>query len=108
MKTVFYGVLAFLLFIAAVVGSFFYAGWTLTMLWQWIVIPTFNVKAITIAQAIGLSIVSGFFLRGITMNVTKDKSEDESTADKFVGNMFKSYMLTSLFLGIGYAVHLFM
>lgn len=107
MKTVFYGVLAFLLFIAAVVGLTMYSGFAISLLWGWLIVSTFNVPAITTVQGIGLSLFSGYFLRHVA---TKEfeKNDDESVAEKVVNAIGRSFFAITLFIGFGWIVSLFM
>lgn len=50
--------------IAAIVLSMIYTGFVFTKLWGWFVIPVFGLPMLTIAQAIGLTIV----MRMVTIN----------------------------------------
>jgi hypothetical protein len=52
-------------------------GWVLSLLWQWIVTPTFGMKAITVAQAVGLFFVINYVKNNIDIN--KKKEEDPMT-----------------------------
>lgn len=107
MKTVFYGVLAFLLFIAAVVGLAMYSGFAISLLWGWLIVSTFNVPAITVVQGIGLSLFSGYFLRHLA---TKEfeKDDEKSVAEKVVDGLGKSFFTITMFIGFGWIVSLFM
>lgn len=107
MKTVFYGVLAFLLFIAAVFGLMIYSGFAISLLWGWLIVPTFSVAAISVVQGIGLSLFIGYFLRHVA---TKEfeKNDDESVAEKVVNGLGKSFFTITMFIGFGWIVSLFM
>lgn len=39
-----------------------YNGWALSVLWVWFVVPTFGLTALSLGQAIGISLVVGFFI----------------------------------------------
>lgn len=106
MKTVFYGVLAFLLFIVAVFGLAMYSGFAISLLWGWLIVSTFNVPAITMVQGIGLSLFSGYFLRHLA---TKEfeKNDNESVAEKVVNVIGRSFFTITMFIGCGWIVSLF-
>jgi hypothetical protein len=40
----------------AVVGAIL-GGWVLSVMWQWFIVPAFDAPALTIGQAIGLSLI---------------------------------------------------
>lgn len=45
----------------AIIGTFLY-GWALMNLWRWFGIPVFHTAPLTIAQALGLSLLLGMFI----------------------------------------------
>lgn len=107
MKTVFYGVLAFLLLIAAIVGLIVYGGFAVSLLWGWLIVPTFSVPAITVVQGVGIALFVSYFLRGVAMQKL-EQDEDESVAEKCVNALGKSFFTISMFIGMGWVVSLFM
>lgn len=88
-------------FIVTIIGIIV-CGFVLSVLWKWFVVATFGVKAITVAQAIGLSVMVKTF-RGIK------KVEEKFEFEKYVSEII-SYGIVSPFLvlGIGWIITLFM
>jgi hypothetical protein len=79
-----------------------YHGWILTILWGWFVVPTFHLPELSIAVAIGLSLIVGMF-----KSYSVGDNKNLTTEDKLVGAVVTLVgpLLTLLF---GYIVHLFM
>lgn len=78
-------------------------GWVLTVLWSWFVVPTFGLPELSIAVAIGLSLIVGMF-KGYS---TTRKSEDLETSEK-VGQVIVMIFGPFFVLFLGWIVHLFM
>jgi len=77
-------------------------GLVLKVLWLWFIAETFGLPVITVAQAIGLSIVVGFLTH---QDCQREKTEDAyNAAGKLIVTIFVGPLLA---LGIGYIVHLF-
>lgn len=68
-------------------------GWVLSILWEWFIIPIFNVSSLSIPMAIGFSLVIGF--------LTKKSSSDENNKNKeistLVGEVIEYSILYPLF-----------
>lgn len=78
-----------------------FQGWVLTVLWGWFVVPTFALPKLSIAVAIGLTLIVGMF------KSYQVKNEEKSTEDKVVE--WVAGILVPLFiLFLGWIVHLFM
>lgn len=72
--------------------------WALTLLWAWFVVPTFDVPALTIPVALGLSLIIALF-----KPITGEKqSVRRNLAIMIVGIIFPPCVV-----GIGYIVQLF-
>lgn len=79
--------------------SMIFSGFAISMLWDWFIVATFGLKALTIAQAIGLGLVVAY------MAVPMRKGDDSWTlGEKIAIAIFKPL----IFLGLGWVVHLFM
>jgi hypothetical protein len=62
------------------IGLVVYRGWFVAMLWRWFVTPTFGLRELTIAQAIGLTMVAA--------TLAKDnRKSDEKGWVWFVGQL---------------------
>jgi hypothetical protein len=79
-----------------------FQGWVLTVLWSWFVVPTFRLPELSIAVAIGLTLVVSMFK---TYTINNDKNL--TSEDKLVKAV--AAVLVPLFvLFFGWIVHLFM
>lgn len=58
---VFYGT-AFLGCLVVVLLSILFRGYCLSLLWAWLIVPTFHLPKISIAAALGLAVVLNFLL----------------------------------------------
>lgn len=56
-------------------------GFVLSILWGWFVVPLFEVPSLTIAQAIGISIVVSYFTNQYN---DSDKKEEKSLTEKII------------------------
>jgi hypothetical protein len=76
------------LYVAAILAR----GFVLTILWGWFAVPVFGLPALSIAAAIGLTVLLSYLL-----NHTKESVS--------LGNIFIQALAA---LGAGYLIHLFM
>lgn len=72
-------------------------GWTASVLWGWFLVPTFGARAISTAEAIGVSLVVGSFWRYPHPKGGKDVSSWLLVATPYVG--------CAVSLAAGYIVH---
>jgi hypothetical protein len=89
-------------FAAGIVG-YVYRGWVMSLLWLWFVAGTFGVQAITLAQALGLSIAFGL-LHSYVPDVKQRKTEAENLAL----TLYAGLVQPTLALVVGWVVHLFL
>ena len=75
-------------------------GWALSLLWGWFLVPILDVRAITVAEGVGLSMVVTF-LRGWSGQSDRSIPETLTLAAKGMAYTFFS-------LGLAFLVHLFM
>lgn len=90
-----YGNLLYLFVIGPI--ATIWRGYVITLLWRWFLCP-FGIKPISIAHAIGLSII-------FTMDVYQHRKmqKDELTEGKYL-----SFILPAMLLFFGWIAHLFM
>lgn len=79
-------------------------GFVLSVLWGWFVIPLFEVPSLTIAQAVGFSMVVSFLTYQYN---DSDKKEEKSLTERIVYLILLAIMRPALVLVTGYIVHLF-
>jgi hypothetical protein len=76
-------------------------GWVFTVLWGWFVVPTFHAPELSIAVAIGLTIVVGMFRR-------VDIDMREKTSNEKLTEAIATIVMPFVFLFLGWIVTLFM
>ncbi len=80
-------------------------GYVLRILWGWFVVPLFHLPNLTIAQAIGLTMVVGLLThRSRTDGREKTKEEKRKETIEFFAELFLYPFIT---LGVGWIVHLY-
>ena len=89
----------FTLAVIFIVISNMFRGFVLSVLWGWFIVPTFNLPVLTIAPAIGVSLIVTF----LTASLPDEKSERS-----FSSTVIYSLGFSALSLLIGYVVTLFM
>jgi hypothetical protein len=57
-------------------------GWALSILWEWFVVPIFNIQKISTLQAIGLSLIVGYFTA-----TTQSKKKDDEKKELVISNL---------------------
>ncbi len=93
--------LAVIGFLVTLILSPIWMGYVLSTLWTWFVVPAFHTHPISIALAIGLSLVMGMFMSRY--------SPDEEGKEKkhFAYSMVYAFLYPLLALGMGAIVHAF-
>lgn len=71
------------------------SGYVVSTLWGWFIVPVFGIKALSIPQAIGLSLVTGYLTH-------QTMPEDTASTAAKITNVILYPMFA---LGIGYVVH---
>jgi len=75
----------------------FVNGFVFMKLWLWFIVPIFDLKPLTIAMAIGITLVFNF----VTMKIDSTK---ESTAETSIANFILFLSASGMFLLIGWIV----
>jgi len=74
-----------ILFLA--VPAAMWRGYVLSVIWSWFIVTTFGLPELTIVQAIGLSIVVGYFK--MSYNTKKEQNEERTDIfARFIGHAF--------------------
>lgn len=90
--------------VVIVLGSIFY-GFALATLWGWFVVPALHAPALTVPQAIGLSLVVSMFT---SRQVREKKDTDtESAGGALLTSSVVAVIVPLLWLTMGFLVHLF-
>lgn len=99
---------AVMFFFLASIGEFLYGvfviGFVGMKLWAWFVVPVFGLKALTITQAYGLSMIVGLWTHQYFVNTNKDERETAEKVGHLVGMLLTPW--TTLFFG--WLVHAFL
>jgi putative Mn2+ efflux pump MntP len=85
-----------------VIVSTIFNGFALAQLWEWFITTTFAIKAITIPQAIGLSMVIGF----ITGNYNTE-SNDKDDTEKWIKAIVLAILKPTFALVFGWIIYQF-
>lgn len=73
-------------------------GWALMWLWAWFITPTFSVTTISLAQAIGISLLADLLT---AQHIPRNDNEMEEF-------YFFSFFMPVFIIVLGFLVHLFM
>ena len=91
--------------ILTIIYSTILNGWTFAKLWSWFIVSTFHLPTLSIAAAIGISIVVTYLTHQTDLN--KEKSEKSFGEQLFTGFLFSTFK--SLFaLSFGFIIKLWM
>ena len=95
------GSIYFVIAIAVVIPLVIFRGWVLSILWGWFIVPSFGLPPLSIAAAIGLSLLTGY----LTADFASIKKEYKEDPHK---NLMRSICISVITLLMGYIVKLFM
>ncbi len=99
---VFGGIIGISLLIAL---SSIFNGYTLSILWEWFIVPVFGLPQLSVAPAIGIALVIGY----LTHQSNPDVEEKERETSEKVARVIATSIVRPLFvLLFGWVVHLFM
>jgi len=84
--------------------SAIWKGYVLTVLWGWFVVPTFGLPALSLAPAIGMSMVVSF----LTHQSDATKEQEGSSSERLAKAVAHALLVPALVLGIGAVVRHFM
>lgn len=95
-----------LVFIGMIIATI-YSGFVFSILWGWFFVSAFAVPAITIVEAIGISLIINGLISGSAINNDSDKYSGLSFSEIFKPLVFKSLFLSTYYLVIGWIVQFF-
>lgn len=78
-------------------------GFVFETLWNWFIVTTFQMKQLTLIEAISISFLIGY-LRGNSQK----KEEEESSMEKLFISVYRGVAWSGIALFIGWIIHLFM
>jgi hypothetical protein len=93
----------FTAFIIVMILTSILGAYTLSTLWEWILIPIFSIKAITMGQAYGIALVKSYVFAVKPANDTSGKTESE----KFIENIAWAIVINIFALLFGYIATFF-
>ncbi len=94
--------LAVLVVVTIIVSSLM-NGWVLSILWDWFVSPLFGLPPLSIAAAIGFSLVAGM----LTKQETQSNNEGKETSTLIAEMIAKSVISPLVILLFGWVVNMF-
>lgn len=86
--------------------EWFMMGWTLTKLWGWFIVRTFDVAPLTWAQAMGVALVFGFLIRGVA-KVDLSKDEPKSLSGRVARSAIFGIAMCLAFILAGWVLNFF-
>ena len=89
--------------VAVLVISTIANGFALSVLWGWFISPVFGLPALTIVQAIGLSMVVSY----LTYQYIRDSGEKKTLTKSILTELVMAILRPALVLGLGAIVNLF-
>lgn len=95
-------VLLFLGLIAISAGQALLAGYVFSILWGWFIVPTFGIAALSIAQALGVSLTFSY--------ISSAKPDDDSTKsseDRLISAISWTITKAAMAISIGWIVKSF-
>jgi len=88
-----------------IIANTMWGGYVFTVLWAWFVVPTFKLQALTLAPAIGLSLMVRFV---VYKHRDEAKPPEAVTFNSVTQNIAKSAVVSTVVLCIGAVVQQFM
>lgn len=103
MKTV----IGFIVLVCMSIPVSLLGGVVLADLWRWFIEPVFDVPSLNYMQAVGLSLVVGFFHIGLKTGFGSETEEEDRLVSSFatVFGFFLAYLIS---WGVGAVWHMFM
>lgn len=81
-----------------------YQGWMFTILWAWFAVPVFDAPGLSVAQAIGLTLIV-CFLKSRTAD--KHNEPEDEKVDRQIKSLVAQVFMPVFLVGIGAIVRLF-
>lgn len=92
-----------LLFLISLPLGALWAGYVLSILWGWFIVPTFEARPLAVLPAIGVAMVVGYLTK--QESATKD---ERSTGEKFAYSFAFMFLHPLIALAFGWVLHSFM
>ncbi len=80
--------------------SCLYSGFALSVLWGWFIVPTFNLPALNIASAIGISLIVSY----LTHQVDTNKKDERPHHEQFIANVIFALLKPTIALAFGWII----
>jgi len=84
-------------FIVIILLSVTYSGYVLSVLWEWFVVPVFNIQPISIALATGLALIVGYLTNHDSSNSEDTSSDFGEALSRFAGKAIAKPSMALLF-----------
>jgi hypothetical protein len=96
-------VLLFIWLLIVLIGGSMWSGYVLSVMWEWFVVPVFHAPQMSVAVAIGLSMLIGM----LTRNPQEESKKETDTASMMVSSFSWAFLYPLFMMGLSYFVHLF-
>lgn len=99
------GLLTLLDFVLGFV-SYAFNGWVLSELWKWFIIPVFKAApTLTVAQAIGVTLVVCLLTQRLTTHEVLEEMRDEFSWESFQRRLFNNFYAPFAILFMAWVFH---
>ena len=88
------------LIVVTIVPSLLVHGYVLSILWGWFIVPQFGLPALSLASAVGVSLVTGYMSSGRRNG--REIEKELKGVDYFNNYISYHFVLPFMLLGIGY------
>ena len=82
-------------------------GWGLCKLWQWFIMPVFEVKSLSIPIAIGISYIIVYLTYVPDFNAYKNSTDLDESLKRVAFNLTYTFMKVCIFVSFGWIVSKF-
>ena len=89
-----------------VILGYIVSGLVLSIMWDWFMVPTFEVPEISILEAIGITLIVDLLIRNVATRGSVDKESD--TDKKLARSLGRAFLTPFIILLIGWIVLQFM
>lgn len=100
--------LLFVIYLLCLIPGSIWSGYVLSVLWAWFIVPTFELQAISIPAAIGVSLLVNYLTSKSPQANEGNQSGQSKIAQTFINGLVFMFFSPLFALGMGAVVRMFM